>query len=423
MPQESSFMMVNPFDLVIDLPVDDSHVNEIAQSLQSHGKMLEPVQVWLKDMRISNGFHRTAAAQRLEWTEIPCMVNDWTEDEFWDARIIAAKPHRTVENERIARWCFESWKQSFGDDILSPQDVESVFRKFGISPNDDDLTTEKLLIYTVMESVYSANFSEHVEDGQKEIIVLDAIGRKRRKYETVWAQRHLTLTEQWFKDKAERWGISAMDIRDKLLAAVGLQYANAYLPTKSFLATVAAARQAKSGLRYFDDGNEHYSDWVHDVDSEKIDGVSYDEYFARIEAERREKERIEREEQQLRFSRNQQYLATPQGQAEQKKRRIESATNDMNRWLDESLERIKWAVRSSSDVPDSAAMFAQFAESVNAEIGNVSIKADALASYNAKLRKENAELRRRIESLERALASKQVASGRLADVVAVSPPN
>lgn len=425
MTNNATFMMVNPFDLVIDLPVDEAHVKELEDSLRLHGKMLEPVQVWLKDMRISNGFHRTTAAQRLEWSEIPCMVNDWTEDEFWDARIIAAKPHKTVEDKRLAQWCFESWKQSFGDEILSPDDVARVFKKFGIEPTDDDISPESLLVYTVMEAIYSADFSESVRAGEKEIIVKDAIGRKRRKYEPLWAERNLTKTEQWFKEKASRWGVPALDIRQKLLMAVGLpSQARMYLPTKSFIATVAASRQLKeASYLYFDGDNVHFHDWVSDVSSDKIDGVSYDEYFAKIESERKAEEEAKAEKERIEYGRKLAYWDSPQGKAEAEKKDIERRTENITRWLGESIERIEWAVNNAHGVPDAPSLFAKFAQDANGRMGKELVRVDALAAYNARLRDENERLKERVASLERALSSKVAVSERLASVVATSPAN
>lgn len=422
MTNNATFMMVNPFDLVIDLPVDEAHVKELEDSLRLHGKMLEPVQVWLKDMRISNGFHRTTAAQRLGWAEIPCMVNDWTEDEFWDARIIAAKPHKTVEDKRLAQWCFESWKQSFGNDTLSPDDVTQVFKRYGIKPTDNDVSPDVLLVYTVMEAIHSANFSESVRAGEKEIIIKDAIGRKRRKYETVWAQRNLTATEEWFRGKASRWGVSVADIREKLFLAVGLpRNISLMLRTESFTATVAVARQSKTGLEYVDDGNEHFHQWVRDVSDNKIDGVSYDEYFARVESERKAAEQAEEEKRRLEYNKKLAYLESPQGKAEAAKRDIEHRTETMTRWLNEATERIGWAANAAQGVPDAPSIFAKFANDANERMGIELVRVDALAAYNARLRDENEKLKERVASLERALSSKVTIAKRLPDVIAISP--
>ena len=83
---ESNIMMVNPNEIVIDMPVDEQNVTQKMESMKERG-IIQPVTLWLQGMRVIDGFHRSVAAQRLGWTEIPCYVVDCSEDAFWDARI------------------------------------------------------------------------------------------------------------------------------------------------------------------------------------------------------------------------------------------------------------------------------------------------------------------------------------------------
>jgi ParB-like chromosome segregation protein Spo0J len=122
----STHMMINPNELVIDMPVDEGNVKLEMESLQSSG-MVQPVTVWLQDLRIIDGFHRTEAAKRLGWSEISCNVIDCTEDAFWDARIQSAKQHHAIEAQRLEAWMLESWKATeWAEQDIAPVIWESI---------------------------------------------------------------------------------------------------------------------------------------------------------------------------------------------------------------------------------------------------------------------------------------------------------
>jgi hypothetical protein len=105
----SDTMMVNVNDLVVDMPVSEEEVQRKMESMNMHG-LVQPLTVWLKDMRIIDGFHRLEAAKRLGWTEIECVVRDYTEEAFWDARIQSAKQHHEIEEDRLVTWMVNCWK-------------------------------------------------------------------------------------------------------------------------------------------------------------------------------------------------------------------------------------------------------------------------------------------------------------------------
>jgi carboxyl-terminal processing protease len=73
-------------DIVIDMPLDEANVKTKVESMRNNG-MIQDVTVWLQDMRIIDGFHRTEAARRLALPAIRCKVVDCSEAAFWDARI------------------------------------------------------------------------------------------------------------------------------------------------------------------------------------------------------------------------------------------------------------------------------------------------------------------------------------------------
>lgn len=99
---------VNVNDLVIDMPLDEANVARMAKIMDSDGQTI-PIIIWLNDFRIIDGFHRVAAAKRLGWDEIFCNVEDCTEEDFWDRRVVFSRPHHTLTDERLSIWISECW--------------------------------------------------------------------------------------------------------------------------------------------------------------------------------------------------------------------------------------------------------------------------------------------------------------------------
>lgn len=116
-------MMVDPNELVIDMPLDEANVNTKAESMRNNG-MIQDVTVWLQDMRIIDGFHRTEAARRLGLPAIRCKVVDCSEAAFWDARIQSARQHQTVERKRLESWIISCWDSTEWDEELILDEVE-----------------------------------------------------------------------------------------------------------------------------------------------------------------------------------------------------------------------------------------------------------------------------------------------------------
>lgn len=99
---------VNVNDLVIDMPLDEANVARMAKIMDADGQTI-PIIIWLKDFRVIDGFHRVAAAKRLGWQEIFCNVEDCSEEDFWDRRVVFSRPHHTLTDERLAIWISECW--------------------------------------------------------------------------------------------------------------------------------------------------------------------------------------------------------------------------------------------------------------------------------------------------------------------------
>ena len=111
---DMKIMQIPVKDLVIDMTVSDAHVAVIKRALLADGCITEPITVWWngEHYRIANGFHRVIAARQLGWETVPCNVLSGTEERFWNARIIAAKLHAEVSDDRLKEWMVECWKAS-----------------------------------------------------------------------------------------------------------------------------------------------------------------------------------------------------------------------------------------------------------------------------------------------------------------------
>jgi len=370
-------MTINPNELVIDMPVDDDHVKELMTSLQKNGRMVEPVSVWLQGMRIINGFHRTEAAKRLGWDSMPCLIQDLTEDAFWDARIIAAKPHQRIESDRLTIWMAESWKLT----------------KWCKGNEYESLLAQAWELIKKGRLGYVATKQECSED-EREIV-------------------------DWFKDKAARWGIPAYEIADKLKGIPSRLMDNRRIAEMYDL----SLEKAKIALtapdrRYQDEVHE----WVKTEVAAKDNPTPFYEWFDDAEEQKRKRNQ---EQQQKEYERQQAYLATEAGKAQAEKVRIEENRRNTKRHLEEAKFQVVLTGRyfdGVSEAPVMLAEFAQFVVDFAAEhFPDVQIaKPNPVALENSRLRSENARLKERISSLERALNSKQSAGEMLSGAIAWS---
>ncbi len=442
---QEQYMMVNPNDLVIDLPVDEAHVNELMESLQRNGRMVEPVTVWLTGMRIINGFHRTEAAKRLGWLEMPCLVQDLTEDEFWDARIIAAKPHKEIEPARMAAWMLESWRNTFGTRELDIDALSDALKKLGI---DEEISDEQLQMFALIDAFDSYEFNESDYDRRSYVGVEKAhdgftkSGRKRFITRNIWKKRDATEFELWFEGKAQRWGVSLGNVVNSIEHAaknvINVEYSKCRWPRWR---NGAEWRDDKTPLHLFvarTKANERYAEytpqWFDDVISGKATFVDLHDYYEsdRLKREDEERKRLEREhEEQIRresevSQREQerekdrefwrQYREQQAKSIQGRYKRLEGALTDA---------RANLSGLNVADIPEAPALLAEFSKFVleysNNQFPDVDIaKPNPVSLENSRIRAENARLKERIASLERALGSKHSAGDMIAKAVAWS---
>ena len=199
-------MMVNPAEIVIDMPVDEVNINQKMDSMRERG-IIQPVTLWLQGMRVIDGFHRTVAAQRLGWQEIPCYVVDCSEDAFWDARIQSARQHHKIENERLNAWILESWKTT---EWYTPMNIApELLEIYGSNGNDERALT--LSILDTLWTLYKRDGAPRkwVEEEER------MVGKRNPKPKMFKVTKmddnspHKVNPQivEWVESKARRWGI------------------------------------------------------------------------------------------------------------------------------------------------------------------------------------------------------------------------
>lgn len=375
----STHMMINPNELVIDMPVDEGNVKLKMESLQSSG-MVQPVTVWLQDLRIIDGFHRTEAAKRLGWSEISCNVIDCTEDAFWDARIQSAKQHHAIEAQRLEAWMLESWKAT----------------EWYVPDSENEFNLE--LAAAVWDSLYSQD--RRTSDG---II-------------SVWLDDGCNPLLRWIEDKAQAWGMNRHQlihlIIDRTLSRTlrdlmfkGLTFAQAWKASEMM--------KHKHPTGY---SNVGFSAWVDsEIRTNKPQPLSIFDFDTK---------RIRQEKEQQQAARAQ-WEQTPQGQAAVEKQRAEARLSTLRYGVNAIKDNIESISHVVGSVPEAPAMLAELAQYLHDFIAQYlpqleTPDANPIALENAKLRKENDALRDRVASLERALQSQESAGALLAGAVAWS---
>lgn len=396
----SDMMMVDPGEIVIDMPVDEQNVLQKMESMKERG-IIQPVTLWLQGMRVIDGFHRSVAAQRLGWKEIPCYVVDCSEDAFWDARIQSARQHHKVEQARLNAWILESWKTTewYKPEAVDPKLVEmskktDVFRcVLGRKPLTED---DRIALLSLSENLWAENGSE---------------------------------LREWINAKSHMWGLSGEDIAREIRKYVGLhevaddtrsQIIDKLSREKDLsLAQRAMVSDGTSGARpaiYLSDTAE-LSEWIDNEIVHSAEGKPshFNEFRWRKQAE---KNRTEIEERQLEYGRKAKYEQTPQGQAEAHNRKVQT--------VKEAADRAVWALQSIEHlITDSKEFSEPIAEAIASLTAfhneqfrrrDTQLK-DRLATNNAKLRKEVKGLTEEVASLKRALNAKQLATPRLPHVM------
>lgn len=402
---ESNIMMVNPNEIVIDMPVDEQNVTQKMESMKERG-IIQPVTLWLQGMRVIDGFHRSVAAQRLGWNEIPCYVVDCSEDAFWDARIQSARQHHRIERERLNVWILEAWKNTHW---YKPDTVDSNLAEH------HNLSLEHLSLIDVLWTTYRKQ--------SKAVLSTLQIDKMR--------QLNADLFD-WLADKARKWGIPETSIVSVILEASRLykmntshnaeladRYAEKYDLSLSQRQTVA------SNLGVYDVPKKHNSgfdieevdEWVAEVvvntkQDQAIPLNKFAENKRYVKQKELESARIAQSERQ------QQYFQTPQGQAEAHKRKVQTVKEAMDRvvWTAESVEHLISDNQDfSAPIAEAIAVLTDFHRE-HFKRKDTKIK-DLVIARNAQLRREVKALTEKVESLERALNTKQAVTPRLKNVM------
>lgn len=380
----SDIMMVNPNEIVIDMPVDERNIAQKMESMKGSG-IIQPVTLWLHNMSVIDGFHRTVAAQRLGWKEIPCYVVDCSEDAFWDARIQSAKQHHAIEDKRLRSWVFESWKMThWHNPQYSDIQTASAFE-------------ENSEVISMMEMLYD-------------------IYRRNPEAQLIgyWSERERTKARSlnpelydWLQYKASLWGVGVEYIIRSILKPVEEKIGS------GLLIDGAARRNDLSLLE-----KKIVTDNVEKVGTYAPPGTTIAEKFAYLddwinsEVKGKKQTIVELPE----FSKAKR--DSTQGQ-------IDSVQRNLSRVRD-AADRAVWAIQSSGslliDNQDFAAIIAETIATLtnfhNEHFKRKDAKLnDLLASRNAKLRREVKALTEKLASLERALSTKQAVTPRLKDVM------
>lgn len=420
----SDIMMVDPSTIVIDMPVDEQNVAQKMESMKERG-IIQPVTLWLQGMRVIDGFHRSVAAQRLGWKEIPCYVVDCDEDAFWDARIQSARQHHRIEDVRLSTWVTESWRATewYKPELVDP----GLLDVYHHSPEYLSLVETLWIIY---RKHALQNRNSVVFDSLSHDAFLERMYRLVESPDGIDSKYH--GIDNWLNAKARRWGIPASRIADIILASSPMRIPplEPIIWEKTGLDSVPDRLAAEKNLplstrqkiaEYLtapDRQRKHYDykevkEWAEAevINSNKETPVSFADSV-------RLKKADEIEKRHLAYDEKMKYEQTPQGQADAHKRKVQTAK--------EAMERITWTAESVDNlISDSQEFSAPIAEAIaflidfhNAHFKRKDTKLkDLVVARNAKLRKQVKDLTDKVESLERALAAKQSVAPRLKNVM------
>ena len=415
---ESNIMMVNPNEIVIDMPVDEQNVTQKMESMKERG-IIQPVTLWLQGMRVIDGFHRTVAAQRLGWDEIPCYVVDCSEDAFWDARIQSARQHHRIENERLNAWMMESWKTT---EWYKPSLIDPQLRELYTSIDSETLSVTLSIIETLW-TLYRKGGSP---------VLHEALSGRNSEAHQVNAK-----LAKWIESKAKRWGIRETDIIEKIFSAYPkLLLGRNMSGDKSFLGMeldelsrdlnlTFSERQklvskADIGVASLERGEIYdFKDWAKSQAKKSADNQIFFSDYIKLKRKAEEEEReAQKEAAHALYMERQRFLQTPQGQAEAHKQKVQTVKEAMERvvWTAESVDHlIADSQEFSLPVAEAIATLTDF-HNEHFKRKDTKIK-DLVTARNAQLRRDVKALTQKIESLERALNAKQVVTPRLPNVM------
>jgi hypothetical protein len=385
--------------------------------------IIQPVTLWLQGMRVIDGFHRSVAAQRLGWNEIPCYVVDCNEDAFWDARIQSARQHHKIENERLTAWIVESWKSS---EFYSPHSIDAnLLGMYRESP-------EYLSLIETLWLVYRKNYYRPLEQ-------LHAEREKNGGFVDI---RELNTRREigfpglsiWLQDKATKWGVGERAIVESILLSspmkmssisfgraereVRINEAPDRLAIEKDLPFSERQKIAQSLIAPSASRKHYLFDDVREWAENEIIGkpvstqtVTFDKFLRAKEDGAIQRRKSEEKDKEL-------FAQTPQGLAEAHKVNVRIVKEAMS-----SVEyRIESIDRFISDSPDFSLPVAEAIATLtnfhNEHFKRKDTKLkDLVTARNAQLRREIKALNDQVASLKRALEAKQVATPKLRNVM------
>lgn len=479
----TQYMKVNPNELVIDLPVDETNVQKKMDSMRLDGVVGQPIAIWLNGSRIIDGFHRTVAAQRLGWAEIDCVVTDCDEERFWDLRIQSAKQHASVEQERLEAWIWECWNASQWDDEL----LESEVNEFNLDDEgvidfikvvmEEERKRLDVIDFSCLQKDYHApqwesrflsvcfregaktwTDAENLPDEKFLNSRDNAIPASYLKKARQMQDRHLLLVRdkepkvefkksindflsvdkkraalllaawntlgdcsneyirRWFQDKSEKWGIPIKEVIRVIFRFVHPEYEN--LINVQHLAGDVSLLQyyalncnqliAKFSPKKDEENKDQYLDRIRrrETEHDLLRKKDSEECINRIKTIQDENESIRRE-REIKELQRQEYLKSPAGQAELRKNKLSELEHQFD-FIAECIIRL-----NISKFPEVARRLTSLIDLVENKIEESfpdlaqKTKVNPIIAENIELRRQAEEQKRKIESLERALNSKQ----------------
>lgn len=374
--QESMALVeIDPAELCVDWEVNDAHVETIVQSLPSHGgKIVFPPYVCLHNRKIIDGLHRVVAAERAGLTSIRIVLVDVSETRFWDLRIMAAKPHVSVENSRLYAWMESCWEADWGKGSTRTRSdiAESLWQLFRVEN------------YRQTQSLYTKLDRAKLQGEQAEIY-------------------------DWFLAKSSVWSIPVESLADRILAAWDVKpapQAPAVQPAKPIVISPAIEEvAAKYSLTIPARTRLHT-----EVRNNPTIKPTYVEKWVDAQmpaplldfAKEVKREKVERKKE-----RTKQRDATPIAQKQVERRKFATVRDAINSAGD-SIRRVSGMF---PDVPEAASLLAAHSEMVNSylqkmiETGGDDVIARVLAE-NARLHHERAKLEIEVASLKRSAGTK-----------------
>jgi hypothetical protein len=355
--ESMTIVEVDPGELLVDWTVNEAHVQEIINSLPAHkGQIVFPPYVCLHNRKIIDGLHRVVAAHRAGIGKIRIVLVDLAESRFWDLRIMAAKPHHSIENSRLYEWMEKSWETDWGHRTNAKEEIAAHLWQMFRGEN-----------YRQSQSLYAKL------DRSK------LVGEQAELYD-------------WFAAKSVVWNIPVESLADRILSFWNVvpprpeldQLAGEYaltLPERNRLQDEARRTPAKP---------TYVKKWVDAGMPDTLLEFAKKEKAQKVERKKRDRAREE------------QKAATPIGQEQLHRRHFATVRDAINR----AGEEVARVAALFPQVPESAAMLATHLERVRTYAQDIiDVQPDAIEKVladNARLYRENSELRIKVASLERA---------------------